>query len=137
MYTTAQEAREAAAHTIAQWGYENVRFVIVESKLTEKARKTWFNFRQLLRSEVFNGEWHQLADGSWCRMVDTDKGAAFELGRKAFADGKRCIPIHDEAMHEMLKTMSGPVGDGDGFKAMVSLCDEWMRGWTLENLAEP
>jgi hypothetical protein len=76
MYNTAQEAKEAAIAVIKKnyGGYVNDPFVILERKLHEQVKDTWYGFRTLICGEAFSGEWKQEYDGSFSRMIEVVHG---------------------------------------------------------------
>lgn len=57
---------------------------------------------------------------------------AYELGQKAFREGKKCVPVHDPEMMKMIEeNKGGEVGDS------IPILEAWSAGWHEANLAAP
>lgn len=51
------------------------------------------------------------------------------LGKQAFADGRRCVPVHDPKLMDMI--VAG------GRETNEYLLDSWLTGWHRANLDAP
>lgn len=51
---------------------------------------------------------------------------AFELGKQAFKNEKKCIPIHDPELMKLAKENPN--------ESMMPLFEAWSEGWHQENL---
>lgn len=61
-------------------------------------------------------------------MDNTEKiKQAKGLGAKAFWDGKKCVPAHDQEFMKLLEGMK--VGEGAS-----DIAQSWLDGWHRENL---
>ena len=60
---------------------------------------------------------------------------AFELGSRAFLDGRRCVPAHDKGYIALLNEI---VGDKESTiessRHSLELAKAWHGGWTVENI---
>ena len=59
----------------------------------------------------------------------------YQLGRKAYHKGLRCIPVNDMEYMEYIRAKStGKPATVEGFRALTQLAEAWIGGWTVESL---
>ena len=60
------------------------------------------------------------------KPTKNDKKKAKELGKKAFLDGKKAIPLYDKEIQDLLKGRE--VGEG------LPLLKVWLKAWHTANI---
>jgi len=114
--------------------------------------KTWLNVHYLEReaAKAVGAKWDRAEKSwyapkgtdltplsKWLREKDPQEEAAFDLGKAAFADGKRAIPVNDKEWSRFAQEATSGMETVLAFKRTAELAKAWQKGWTSANLKAP